>query len=228
MTDNLRIAIVDDHPLLRAGVARTLSEQPAFEVVGEGASADDAVRLAEELLPDVMIIDVSMPGGGIAAARRISASCPVVKLIMLTVSEDDEDVCAALQAGARGYVLKGVGAGELVEVIRSVARGEAYVSPALAARLLADGRRGDRAGDGAADLVAGLTAREEQILRCVARGLSNKEVGRELDLQEKTVKHYMTNILQKLQVRNRVEAALVARDAIQRPDDGRVGGPTKV
>jgi DNA-binding CsgD family transcriptional regulator len=130
--------------------------------------------------------------------------------------------------GRRGVVVARVGAGELVEVIRSVARGEAYVSPALAARLLADGRRGDRAGDGAADLVAGLTAREEQILRCVARGLSNKEVGRELDLQEKTVKHYMTNILQKLQVRNRVEAALVARDAFHRPDDGRVGGPTKV
>jgi DNA-binding NarL/FixJ family response regulator len=163
MTDNLRIAIVDDHPLLRAGVARTLSEQPAFEVVGEGTRADDAVRLAEELLPDVMIIDVSMPGGGIAAARRISETCPVVKLIMLTVSEDDEDVCAALLAGARGYVLKGVGAGELVEVIRSVARGEAYVLPALAARLLSDGRRSDRVGDGAADLVSGITAREEQI-----------------------------------------------------------------
>jgi DNA-binding NarL/FixJ family response regulator len=99
---------------------------------------------------------------------------------MLTVSEDDEDVCAALQAGARGYVLKGVGAGELVEVVRSVERGEAYVSPTLAARLLSETRRGDRAADGTGDLLASLTARGEQILRCVAPGLSNKEVGREL------------------------------------------------
>jgi two-component system nitrate/nitrite response regulator NarL len=130
---------------------------------------------------------------------------------MLTVSEHDDDVLSALQAGARGYILKGVGGEELVGIVRAVNRGESYVSPDLAARLLVEVRSGNTR-DAASDPVAGLTAREEQILKLVSRGLSNKEVGRDLDLREKTIKHYMTNILQKLQVRNRVEAAIMVRE----------------
>ena len=213
MSEGIKVVIVDDHPLLREGVARTLSEQPDFEVVGEGASAAEAIALAERLLPDIIILDVSMPGGGIDAARRISVSCPVVKMVMLTVSEDDEDVYASLQAGARGYILKGVGGLELVDVVRSVHRGGSYVSPTLAARILVDLGRLDRSGR-PHDPISDLSVREEQILDLLSRGLSNKEIGRELDLQEKTVKHYMTNILQKLQVRNRVEAALKAREVL--------------
>jgi two-component system nitrate/nitrite response regulator NarL len=152
-----------------------------------------------------------MPGGSIEAARQISVSCPVVKIVMLTVSEHDDDVLSALQVGARGYILKGIGGDELISIVRSVKRGESYVSPDLAARLLVEARSGNSHG-AAPDPIDGLTAREEQILKLVSRGLSNKEIGRDLDLQEKTVKHYMTNILQKLQVRNRVEAALLARD----------------
>ena len=211
MPEKIRIVLVDDHPLFREGVAATLASEPDLEVVGQGVSAGDAVRLVKDLLPDIVLLDISMPGSGIEAARQIAVSCPVVKIVMLTVSEHDDNVTAALQAGARGYILKGVGGEELVGIVKAVDRGESYVSPDLAARLLIDMQSGGK-GDAPADPVSTLTMREEQILRLVSRGLSNKEVGRDLDLQEKTVKHYMTNILQKLQVRNRVEAALLAHD----------------
>jgi two-component system nitrate/nitrite response regulator NarL len=212
MPDSIRIVLVDDHPLFREGVARTLGTEADFEVVGQGVGADDAIQLTRDILPDVVLLDISMPGGGIEAARQIAIACPVVKIVMLTVSEHDDDVVAALQAGARGYILKGVSGPELVRIIRAVEQGESYVSPDLAARLLVEIRRTDATHRDAYDPLSALTAREEQVLKLLSRGLSNKEIGRELDLQEKTVKHYMTNILQKLQVRNRVEAALMARE----------------
>ena len=210
----IRIALADDHPLFREGVAKTLMDEPDFDIVGQGKNADEALMLANELMPDLMLLDVSMPGGGIEAARRIAASCPAVKIVMLTVSEHDDDVMSALKAGARGYVLKGVGGQELCNALRAINQGDAYVSPSLAARLLAelqDVTRRPKQRDPLDDL----TAREEQILKLVAQGLSNKEVGKELTLQEKTVKHYMTNILQKLHVRNRVEAAIMANERLK-------------
>lgn len=214
-TDSIRVVLVDDHPLFREGVAVTLGSEPDFEVVGQGVNAGDAVRLATELLPDIILLDISMPGGGIEAVRRIALACPVVNIVMLTVSEQDDDVIAALQAGARAYVLKGVGAAELTSIARAVQRGETYVSPSLAARLLAEMLPRAPESRPRQDRLSELTAREEQILKLLARGLSNKEIARELDLQEKTIKHYVTNILQKLQVRNRVEAALKAREALR-------------
>ena len=210
MTDTLQIAIVDDHPLFREGVAHTLSTQPDIDVVGEGASAADAVRIAAERLPDIMLLDVSMPGGGLNAVRQIAAAFPVVRIVMLTVSENEEDVTAALRAGARAYVLKGVAARELVRILRAVAAGEVYVTPSLAASLLFD-MTGAASGRPATSPLDDLTEREQQILERVAAGDSNKEIAAQLHLSEKTVKHHMTNILQKLQVRNRVEAALLAR-----------------
>lgn len=216
MSERTRIVLVDDHPMFREGVAATLAGISEFEIVGQGVNADEGVELVKDLLPDIVLLDVSMPGNGIEAARRIAASCPVVKIIMLTVSEHDDDVGAALQAGARGYILKGVGGEELIGIVRAIDRGESYVSPDLAARLLQDMQSGN-GPKAEPDLISALTAREEQILKQVSRGLSNKEIARNLELQEKTVKHYMTNILQKLQVRNRVEAALMARDRF-RPD----------
>ena len=212
MTGQIRVVIVDDHPLFRGGVVRTLQEHEGIAVVGEGGSAEEAISLVDLHLPDIVCLDISMPGGGVEAAREIGRRYPAVRIVMLTVSEEDENVLSALQAGARGYVLKGVGARELVEVLRGVAEGASYVSPDLAARVLTAMKR--PAGDGRPmdDPIASLSKREEQILGLVAQGMSNKEIGRELDLQEKTVKHYMTNILQKLQVRNRVEAALLARE----------------
>lgn len=205
MTDRIRILVADDHPLFRGGVVRTLVEHGGFDVVAEAASADEALAATEEHLPDVVLLDISMPGSGFTAAAEIGRRFPAVGIVMLTVSEADEDLLSAIRAGARGYALKGIGARELVDVLTTVASGASYVPPTLAARVLAAVQSRQV---GAAAFVE-LTTREEEILRLVAKGLSNKEIGRELALQEKTVKHYMTNIMHKLQVRNRVEAALV-------------------
>jgi DNA-binding NarL/FixJ family response regulator len=206
---------VDDHPLFREGVAHILGATQGFEVVGQGSSADEALRLATRLLPDMMLLDITMPGGGIEAARSVAAACPVTKIVMLTGSEQEEHLMAALKAGARGYILKGIAARELISILRAVCGGDVYVSPGLAASLLLELTGATPSPRGASPLDE-LTEREHQILERVAAGKSNKEIGQDLHLSEKTVKHYMTNILQKLQVRNRVEAALLAHKSEQR------------
>ncbi len=208
--DPLRIVIVDDHPLFRDGVARSINESVDLDVVGAGETAADAFALVEKELPDIVCLDISMPGGGIEAARRIGTEFPQVKIVMLTVSEADEDVAAALDAGALGYILKGVSATQLSDALLGIAAERSYISPELAARLL--NAKNSRMSREEIDPIDTLTKREEQILELVAKGMSNKEVGGELNLQEKTIKHYMSNILQKLHVRNRVEAALMARE----------------
>lgn len=210
MNEKYRIAIVDDHPIVRAGVVRVLEKEPSFVIVGEGASAEDAIRLAQDELPDVMLIDVSMPGGGINAAQEISASCPAVKIVFLTVSEDEATISQAIEAGARGYILKGVRGGDVVRTLLSIAADDAVVLPGMAARLLAGGKGRSAAGPTKADLVSQLSARETTILQHLAQGKTNREIGDALGLTERTVKHYMHNILQKLHVSNRVAAALIA------------------
>ncbi len=210
MTDRIQVIIVDDHPLFRDGVVNTLQAEPDFEVVGEGTSAADAVRLASEHLPDLLLLDINIPGGGLNAVPKIAASSPVTKIIMLTASEEEDDVVSALKAGARAYIVKGIAARELRSVLRAVYNGEAYVTPALAASLLSDFRAA-ASGAKSKGPLDDLTEREHEILELVANGKSNKEIAAELFLSEKTVKHYMTNILQKLHVRNRVEAALLAQ-----------------
>jgi len=211
MTNEIRVVIVDDHPLFRDGTARTLNSCADIEVVAEGGSAEEAIRLAQEHLPDIVLLDISMPGGGIEAAGVISRTCPVVKIAMLTVSEREDDVMQSLESGANGYILKGIGGQELIEIICGLHNGDSYVSPGLAARMLTELKSGPTDEGASKDVFSELTAREEQILESLARGLSNKEIGRELNITEKTVKHYVTNVLQKLQVRNRVEAALLAQ-----------------
>ena len=211
MTETTTVAVIDDHPLYRSGVVRTIVEAPDLQVAGEGGSADDAVELARRVRPTPMLLDISMPGGGIEAIDRIRAVSPDTAILMLTSSERDDDIMRALEAGARGYVLKGIGGYDLLSVVRTVAGGGSYVSPSLAGRLLVAMRNGTGATRQASPIDS-LTKREEQILRLVAEGKSNKEVGRSLDLQEKTVKHYMTTILNKLQARNRTEAAIIARE----------------
>ncbi|MEA2641035.1 MAG: two-component system, NarL family, nitrate/nitrite response regulator NarL [Chloroflexota bacterium] len=213
MPEPFRVVLVDDHPLFREGVAHSLTADPDFDVIAEGESADDALRLAQELLPDLMVLDLNMPGGGINAVRSIAASCPFVRLVVLTVSEEEDDVLRALRAGTHGYVLKGINSHDLRAVLRGVAQGESWVSPTLAASLLVEMKDKPAASRGPESLLDELTERERQILEGVAAGSSNKEIGQQLFLTEKTVKHYMTNILQKLQVRNRVEAALLAQRA---------------
>ena len=213
MSTSIRIAIVDDHPLFREGVARSLGEIGGFELVGEGASAEDAERLVRASTPDILLLDISMPGGGLGALASILSATPEQKIVMLTVSETNADVAQALKAGARGYVLKGVGSKALAEILRDVANGQSYVSPSLSARLLSDLLQPTGSKP---DPLAQLTGREAEILKLVAEGLSNKEVAARLSLQEKTVKHHMTRVLAKLNVRNRTEAALLMHEARER------------
>jgi DNA-binding NarL/FixJ family response regulator len=213
--NRIKIAVVDDHPLFREGVMRSLSDIPEFEMVGEGGSRDDALQIVRDICPDVMLMDISMPGNGLEAIREALDHCSELKIVMLTVSESSEDISKALRLGAKGYVLKGVGSRGLADVVRTVAAGESYVSPALSARLIA-GLSNLPDPEEKADPLAELTEREQEVLHLVASGLSNKRVARELDLHEKTVKHHMTRILSKLKVTNRTEAALALRDARER------------
>jgi two-component system nitrate/nitrite response regulator NarL len=207
----LRVVIADDHPIYREGVARSLSEDAGIQIVGQGQDADQAVELVERQRPDLILLDISMPGGGgISALTRIMAMPSPPRVAMLTASEEDDDVMQALKAGAQGYILKGVGARELISLVKDIGGGGSYVSPSLAARIL-NAMRAPKSTNPLEDL----SKREEDILRLVAEGKSNKEVGLTLDLQEKTVKHYMTAILQKLHVRNRTEAALIAREHLR-------------
>lgn len=212
MSETIRVAVADDHPMFRAGVVMSLREEAGVDVVGEAGDAAAALALARAELPDVMILDIAMPGGGLDAARQIAAACPATRIVMLTVSEDEDDLLAAVKAGASGYVLKGAGASELVAVIRSVNAGEVYVAPALAWGLLRE-LQSPRTTP-----YDELSDREREVLELVAEGLSNQEIGERLGLAEKTIKHYMTNILGKLHVRSRVEAALlVAREGPPHP-----------
>jgi len=216
MTAQIRIAVVDDHPLLREGVVGTL-RAAGLDVVGVGASAADAVRIAAENAPQVMLLDISMPGGGVEAARAIAKAHSGIRTIVLTVSEREDDVIAAMEAGARAYILKGVGGPELLATIRAVSRGETYIAPQIAARVLNKMQRRVNGGASKAKAVESeLTLREEQIMDQVAKGLTNKEIALKFSLSEKTVKHYMTSVMQKLQVRNRVQAVL----ALQKQGQG--------
>lgn len=209
MTARLRVAIVDDHPLMREGIEHTLRREPDFDVVATGGCANDAIRIASELSPDLILLDVNMPGSGLEAARAITASHPEIRILCLTVSERHEDVTAALEAGVRGYILKGIGGPDLVRTIRSVAAGETYITPEFAARLLATPLRTTKSST--PDPLQQLSIREEQILKEVSNGLTNKEIARKLDLSEKTIKHYMSGVLHKLSARNRVEAIVASR-----------------
>jgi len=204
--DPIRILLADDHPMFREGVAHSLGSEPDLEVIAQAASGEEAVELAQRLAPDVALLDITMPGmGGIAAAARIAASVPDMRILMLTVSEDKDNLLAALKAGAHGYVLKGASASELRAIVRRVAGGEAFVTPALATRLLVEFSRPQ-----ARDPLSELTAREHDVIELLSLGSSNREIAERLHLAEKTVKHYVTCILQKLHARSRTEAALIA------------------
>jgi two-component system nitrate/nitrite response regulator NarL len=210
----IRVAIVDDHPIMRDGLVHTFQRDSGFEVVGEGATGAEAVEIAETLLPDIIFLDINMPGDGIRAARKISSSCPAVRIVMLTAYDGEQFVVDALKAGASGFVVKGISSEELLRTARAVHQGDAYVTPRLAAKLLGT-REINTTRSRTVQKVVDLTAREEQILRCVCAGMSNKEIGECVGLSEKTVKHYMTNILQKLHARNRVEAALKGKEHLK-------------
>ncbi|RUM25097.1 DNA-binding response regulator [Rhizobium vallis] len=202
----ITIGVVDDHPLFREGVTRSLSEISNFVVVGEGASSDDAAMIASNNRPDVMLLDVSMPGGGLSAIGEVLALSPSTKILMLTVSEEVDTLLGALQRGAMGYVLKGVGSRGLAEAIRTILSGSRYISPTMSAKVMESSLQGGSSEKNS------LTPREREVMDLVAQGLSNKHIGLRLGLQEKTVKHHMTQILSKLGASNRTEAALQWRE----------------
>lgn len=204
MSENIRIAAIDDHPMFIEGLRRGLRSRPELTFVGIGYSAADARRIAETDEPDILLLDIGIPGGGLAAARHVASQCPKVKVVMLTGSENDDHVAAALAAGAKGFVVKGAGAEEVADAVTSVYRGVPYVSQAIASRLLVQkigATPALRAG-----MLERLNFRERQVLECAARGHTNRDIAMELNLQVRTVKNYMSRILQKLQARNRVAA----------------------
>jgi two-component system NarL family response regulator len=209
--DPIRVLIVDDHALFRRGLQLVLADEPDIEVVGEAADGDEAVERAAELLPTVVLMDVRMRNlGGIEATRRIRNAQPTTKVVMLTVSEDEEDLFASLRAGATGYLLKELSIEEVAGTVRAVAQGQAVVSPSMAAKLvnefnLLSRRVAEQHGD-----APRLTDRELEVLRLVAKGMSNKEIAGELVIAENTVKNHVRNILEKLELRTRMEAAMYA------------------
>ncbi len=206
MTEPIRIVIADDHPVFREGVSHLLSVEPDLLLVGQAGSGEETLRLAMDLAPDVVLLDISMPGwGGLATLEKLSHACPATKVVMLTAFDDEDRLLAAFKGGARGYVVKGVPTHDLANIVRLVAAGDVYVSRTLAASLL-----NELTGKRPQDPLSELSERERKVLSLVAEGLTNREIGERVHLAEKTVKNHMTNILGKLCVRSRVEAALLA------------------
>ena len=211
MDGSIRIMIVEDHPLFRRGLRTLLMSVPDFQVIGEADNGVDAVREAIALLPDIVLMDIQLPEqSGIASTRAIAASAPSVGVLMLTLFADDDSLFSALRAGARGYGLKETDEEELVRAIRAVHRGDAIFGPAIASRVLAffaNPRLGEQAP------FPELTEREGEILRLLAKGKPNPEIARELSLSPKTIANNVSNIFGKMQVADRAEAIVRAREA---------------
>ena len=208
----LRLVIADDHDSFRSGLQSLLAHVDGLVVVGEAATGDEAISQVAALQPDVVLMDLAMPGtDGIEATRRIVDAAPHVAVLVLTMSDDDDSVFAAVQAGARGYVLKGAQRAELVRSIRAVAAGDAIFGPAVARRLMAYFARPRPSG--AQTAFPELTEREREILELIAQGRSNADMTAHLVLSPKTVRNHVSNIFAKLQVRDRAEAIVRAREA---------------
>jgi NarL family two-component system response regulator LiaR len=204
VSERITVLIADDHPVVRQGLRTFLEVQEDLELAGEAADGAEAVALARQAPPDVVLMDLVMPGvDGIEATRQIRDVSPSTKVIVLTSFDDDNRVFPAIKAGAAGYLMKDVPPAELAEAVRKVHRGEALVAPSVAAKLMQEVAGRKPAG-------AGLTERELDVLRLVARGLSNKAIAQELVVSEKTVKTHVSNILAKLHLADRTQAALYA------------------
>jgi two-component system, NarL family, nitrate/nitrite response regulator NarL len=202
----ISVAIVDDHPILRHGLAAVLRNEPRFRFVAEGGSATDALQIAQLHRPDIMIIDLNIPGCGIAALKQIVVEFPSVRCIILTVCDSADTAIGALNAGAQGYVLKGVSAADLKSAIWTVFNNESFVSPEFATKILLAAQNQKNHDTSIAD--DRLSFRESKILREVEAGLTNRMVAEKLRISERTVKHYMSSIMQKYGVNNRVSAVI--------------------
>ncbi|HYX41025.1 MAG TPA: response regulator transcription factor [Pyrinomonadaceae bacterium] len=210
----IKILLVDDQPLFREGLRTLLSVQPDFVVIGEAGNGAEAIRLARLLQPAVVLMDLQMPVlDGVAATRRLRAEQPDCRVIVLTTFDDDEKVFDGLRAGAVGYLLKDAPSEKLGEAIRVAARGESFLQPSVAAKVVAEfARLTSKATSAAQALVEPLSQREREILSLLATGASNREIANTLFLAEGTIKNHVTSILGKLEVRDRTQAALKAKE----------------
>jgi DNA-binding NarL/FixJ family response regulator len=209
--DTLTILIADDHPVFRKGLRALLASMPEVELVGEATSGEEAIRLAEQLQPDVILMDLHMPGGGgLPAIRQIIQTSPHIRILVITMFEDDDSVFAALRAGARGYVLKDMNDEDITRAILAVGRGEAIFSPAIAGRLINFFSARPALPT---EIFPELTESERNVLKLMSQGFSNDLIARQLSFSPKTVRNYVSNIFSKLQVADRAQAIVKARQA---------------
>jgi DNA-binding NarL/FixJ family response regulator len=209
-SDAIRVLIVDDHDLFRTGL-RNLLEEQGVHVVGEAASGSEAVRIVAEIAPDVVVMDLNMPGiTGVEATRQIVGRAPLTRVVVLTISDQDGDVMDAILAGACGYLLKDASVQELMQGIRSAAIGESLISPTIAAKVLRHVRSSSTRPEIERAIRAELSEREIDVLKLIANGTDNAQIAAELHISPKTVKNHISNILMKLQIDNRIQAAVYA------------------
>ncbi len=209
------VALIDDHPMLRDGVRHLFSDVLGYEVVGEGGSASDAVAISFAYRPDYLFIDLSMPGDAFAAISEMRSANPLTKIAVFTAVASVDCAIRALEAGANGYLLKGSSARDIVDAMTCMNAGQSYITPSFAAKVIA--AMSQRARSEQRNAGSRLNAREMQIAGLLQQGLTNREIGVRLSISEKTVRHYMTLIMRKLDVRNRVEVALAIRDRMAAP-----------
>ena len=210
----IRVLIADDHALFRRGLEMVLDEEDDIDLVGQASDGTEAVAVAGESLPDIVLMDIRMPkSSGIEACRGIKEVAPSAKIVILTISDEEEDLFEAIRAGASGYLLKDIPLDEVAEAVRAVHGGQSLINPSMAAKLLAEfAAMASRDGTAPAERVPAprLTEREIQVLKLVARGMNNRDIAKELFISENTVKNHVRNILEKLQLRSRMEAAMYA------------------
>ena len=214
--ETVRLLVADDHALFREGLKALLSATPGIEMIGEAATGEDTVALAEEGRPDIVLMDINMPGmDGIEATRRILRVNPTVGVIMVTMLEDDASLFAAMRAGARGYVLKGAQPQELLQAVRAVAEGQALFGAPIAARIMGffEDIEVDLKSTLPRDAFPELTPRELEVLELIAQGANNTQIAEELVITDKTVRNHITSVFSKLQVADRAQAIIKARDA---------------
>ncbi len=208
--DDVRVLIVDDHDLFRSGL-RNLLEDEGVHIVGEAAAGQEALRIVREVAPDVVVMDLNMPGmGGVEATRHISTIAPLTRVLMLTISDQDNDVIDAIMAGACGYLLKDASIQELIAGIRAASLGESLISPVIAAKVLQRIRASSTQPEIESAIRAELSEREIEVLKLIANGKDNAMIASELHISPKTVKNHISNILMKLQIDNRIQAAVYA------------------
>ena len=208
--DGLRVLIVDDHDLFRTGL-RNLLEEQGVNIVGEAAAGTEAVRIVRELAPDVVVMDLNMPGmNGVEATRHITSAAPLTRVVVLTISDQDEDVLDAILAGACGYLLKDSSIQDLITGIQAAAVGESLISPHIAAKVLQQVRSTSAVPQIAETIRSELSEREIDVLKLIANGKDNAQIAGELHISPKTVKNHISNILMKLQIENRIQAAVYA------------------